>query len=435
MGCPTSYDGKNAIWSKGKLSQLTSGTSTSGVDMYTFNYNAYGQRTSKTYSFAEGSNPIYGGKLLSSEKRFYYDHAGRLIAENTTREYYGTTDENENIVFLYDGNTIVGLQHTVGGIATPYYFHRNPLGDVVGIYDMDGTLVAKYIYDAWGNCTISGDTTNYALAHANPIRYRGYYYDEDTGLYYCNARYYSPKWRRFISPETNALNPYVVNGLNTYVYANNNPIEIVYSGVNTASANGGRMVKTISHFISESYPAGASNAFGFLKGLHWPEFSFGNLAKDLAVSLGEVFGRSIWGLTKDGRTFSTIYTLLEGNNGYTVFDNLPSITGTAFKGISHLLMTVDVISAGYDSYLANHSFGQGALNVVLTAGKNLLVYKASTAVATTTGMWVCAKYGATLGAYAGPVGLVVGAVAGTAVGFVIDQFGDVLIDWVVGWFD
>jgi len=47
---------------------------------------------------------------------------------------------------------------------------------------MDGTLVAKYIYDAWGNCTISGDTTNYALAHANPIRYRGYYYDSETGL-------------------------------------------------------------------------------------------------------------------------------------------------------------------------------------------------------------------------------------------------------------
>ena len=45
-------------------------------------------------------------------------------------------------------------------------------------------------------CTISGDTTNYALAHANPIRYHGYYYDSETGLYYCNARYYSPKWRQ-----------------------------------------------------------------------------------------------------------------------------------------------------------------------------------------------------------------------------------------------
>ena len=61
-------------------------------------------------------------------------------------------------------------------------------------------MVAKYPYDAWGNCTISGETTNTAVANANPIRYRGYYFDSDTGLYYCNARYYSPKWRRLNIP-------------------------------------------------------------------------------------------------------------------------------------------------------------------------------------------------------------------------------------------
>jgi RHS repeat-associated protein len=73
-----------------------------------------------------------------------------------------------------------------------------------------------------GNCTISGNTT---VAKANPIRYRGYYYDEDTGLYYCNARYYSPKWRRFISPDSTAyLDAESVNGLNQYCYCNNDPI-------------------------------------------------------------------------------------------------------------------------------------------------------------------------------------------------------------------
>ena len=73
-----------------------------------------------------------------------------------------------------------------------------------------------------GNCTISG---NAAVAKANPIRYRGYYYDEETGLYYCNARYYSPKWRRFISPDsTSYLDPESVNGLNQYCYCGNDPI-------------------------------------------------------------------------------------------------------------------------------------------------------------------------------------------------------------------
>ena len=75
-----------------------------------------------------------------------------------------------------------------------------------------------YVQD---NCTISGETTDIAVAQANPIRYRGYYYDEDTGLYYCSARYYSPKWRRFISPDDTAyLDPSSVNGLNQYCYCN-----------------------------------------------------------------------------------------------------------------------------------------------------------------------------------------------------------------------
>ncbi len=117
------------------------------------------------------------------------------------------------------------MAYTLNGTTSRYYFQRNLLGDVVAIYDTTGTLVVKYIYDAWGNCTISGETTNYALAHANPIRYRGYYYDDDTGLYYLNARYYSPKWCRFISPDsTPYLDPESVNGLNLYCYCNNDPV-------------------------------------------------------------------------------------------------------------------------------------------------------------------------------------------------------------------
>ena len=118
----------------------------------------------------------------------------------------------------------------VGSTDNTYYFQRNLQGDVVAIYDTNGTLKAKYLYDASGNCTISSETTSYDVANANPIRYRGYYYDDDTGLYYCNARYYSPKWRRFISPDDTAyLSPESVNGLNLYCYCNNDPITLMKS--------------------------------------------------------------------------------------------------------------------------------------------------------------------------------------------------------------
>ena len=98
-------------------------------------------------------------------------------------------------------------------------------GDVIAIYNSNGAKVVEYRYDAYGNCTIASSTTDYALATVNPIRYRGYYFDQETGLYFLNARYYSPEWRRFISPDDTAyLNPENVNGLNLYCYCYNDPV-------------------------------------------------------------------------------------------------------------------------------------------------------------------------------------------------------------------
>jgi RHS repeat-associated protein len=118
----------------------------------------------------------------------------------------------------------IGMVHTTeSGTTATYYFQRNLLGDVIGIYDTNGTKVGGYAYDAWGNCTITLNTNG--IATRNPIRYRGYYYDQDTKLYYLNARYYCPDWRRFISPDdTGCLDPENVNGLNLYAYCYNNPV-------------------------------------------------------------------------------------------------------------------------------------------------------------------------------------------------------------------
>ena len=231
MGCPTTYEGKTATWSKGRLSRLFKGTLATGTSNYAYGYNALGQRVSKTYSYLEGTsgnNSVQAGQVTAYSKNFFYDHAGRLIAESGSKTYYGTGAENESIVYLYDENAIIGMEYTLNGATSRYYFQRNLQGDVVAIYNANGVLKVKYLYDAWGNCTISNDTTDYALASANPIRYRGYYYDDDTGLYYCNARYYSPKWRRFISPDDTAyLDAENVNGLNLYCYCNNDPINYV----------------------------------------------------------------------------------------------------------------------------------------------------------------------------------------------------------------
>ena len=142
------------------------------------------------------------------------------------------------------------MVHTVGTTANTYYFQRNLQGDVVAIYDVNGNLKAKYLYDAWGNCTVASETTSYDVANANPIRYRGYYYDDDTGLYYCDARYYSPKWRRFISPaDAHALSSTSVNGLNMYIYSGNNPVGIIGSDhwMHTSAVSSISPVKNLLH--------------------------------------------------------------------------------------------------------------------------------------------------------------------------------------------
>lgn len=111
-----------------------------------------------------------------------------------------------------------------GGTPTTYYFQRNLLGDVVGIYNTSGTKITEYAYDAYGNCTIKQGAGN-TISKINPIRYRGYYYDRETNLYYLNSRYYNPEWRRFLSPDDSAyLDTESVNGLNLYCYCNNDPV-------------------------------------------------------------------------------------------------------------------------------------------------------------------------------------------------------------------
>ena len=72
-----------------------------------------------------------------------------------------------------------------------YYYDKNVLGDVMAIRDDNGNVVATYKYDAWGNITEQSGS----MANVNPFRYRGYYYDVETGFYYLQTRYYDPEIR------------------------------------------------------------------------------------------------------------------------------------------------------------------------------------------------------------------------------------------------
>ena len=179
------------------------------------------------------------GRLLAAygDNKYSYDADGVRIKKKTANgilhkyftegtrihhEEYGT---HENW-YYYDATGIVGIEHD----GVRYYFQKNIQGDVARIFNANGYLVARYVYDAWGNHTVYDSNGNINtdenfIGNINPFRYRGYYYDIETGLYYLNTRYYDPFACRFINADDiSYIEPETINGLNLYSYCGNNPV-------------------------------------------------------------------------------------------------------------------------------------------------------------------------------------------------------------------
>ena len=222
-----SYYKRSYTWKDGKLKRFFRGSTMVPMSVYEdggYQYNAYGQRISKTYQY-DPNTSISDDASYSYTKTYDYDHNGRLVREKIVQKHILEVTSTREIIYLYDESGMSGFTYSLNG-ASPisYYYRRNLLGDVIGIYNTSGTKVVEYAYDAWGNCTIVY-STNDTLANDNPIRYRGYYLDIENNFYYLNSRYYSPELRRFISPDDTAyLDPETPNGLHLYCYCNNDPV-------------------------------------------------------------------------------------------------------------------------------------------------------------------------------------------------------------------
>ena len=137
--------------------------------------------------------------------------------------------------FIYDesGKPFALKYSTNGTSFQTYYYVLNLQGDVVKLIQANGHVVAQYTYDAWGNVSSSG-----RLAEINPLRYRGYYYDSETGFYYLQSRYYDPVNRRFINADSYASTGQGFIGTNMFAYCNNSPILFVDHDGNDAEAVG-----------------------------------------------------------------------------------------------------------------------------------------------------------------------------------------------------
>ena len=193
-GNAVSYRGYTFTWAKAR--QLAT-ASNSELTM-SFKYDFNGIRTKKTVNGVD-TEYFYVGDMLVSQKT-----------------------GNETINFAY---TAGGAPYGFTYNGTSYFYLTNIQGDIIGIYDSNGNVVVEYTYDSWGKLiSITGSHAS-TIGVKNPLRYRGYYYDTETSLYYLQSRYYDPEIGRFINMDVYFIagNDYI-QGTNMYAYCYNNPV-------------------------------------------------------------------------------------------------------------------------------------------------------------------------------------------------------------------
>ena len=158
-------------------------------------------------------------------------------------------------MIYYISNEVDGLI----GFKYNSYYEKNVQGDIIAIRDNMNNIVAKYTYDTWGNIlsiTDSNDnniTDTTHIGYINPYRYRSYYYDTETNLYYLNSRYYNPVWGRFINADGIVGANQDILSYNLYAYCSNNP-------VNCSDTSGHGSADLIAQSIARFTSEAASNA-------------------------------------------------------------------------------------------------------------------------------------------------------------------------------
>lgn len=214
---PLTFGTKSFSWIGNRwLSSITDSSNNLNVG---YSYNSNGVRTKKQLY-----NPLIPS-IVDRTHQYYLD-GNRIIREKI--DELSPFGLHTSLTYLYSSEGIIGfIKDNVF-----YRYEKNILGDIIAIYQ-GNTLVAKYIYDAYGNhhvynssdqeITYSSNPTHIGIL--NPFRYRSYYYDSESDLYYCNSRYYSPELRRWLNiDDVSYFDSENIDGINLFAYCLNNPV-------------------------------------------------------------------------------------------------------------------------------------------------------------------------------------------------------------------
>ncbi len=272
--------------------------------------------------------------------------------------------------------------------------------------------MVKYVYDAWGNHIVktydeNGDeieSTNH-VGHINPIRYRSYYFDTETGLYFLQSRYYDPQTGRFISmDDISYLEPETINGLNLYAYCGNNPVmrvdpngnawwHWVIGGVLLAASivativTGGAAAGTVAaavHVIAMGATIGGvtSAAIGTIAGgityengvasWDWNSaaegFMWGSVTGVISGALGSALGNIGSTLTKLGKFGNLAYAGVQGLINSGISSSLTAIQGLLTNSFSWDSVGISAAFGFVGGAIGITKWGEGFRNILVGAG-------------------------------------------------------------------
>lgn len=179
---------------------------------------------------------LNGYSDLDNNITYKYNKDGIRIEKNVngliTRYYLENNKiifcekDQDMLYFMYDNNSLIGFKYN----EDTYYYIKNIQEDIIGIMDEDLEQIVTYEYDSWGSIISIKDNNGNDISNnpshignINPFRYRSYYYDVETGIYYLNSRYYNPTWGRFINSDQVLQGNKDILGYNLYTYVSNNP--------------------------------------------------------------------------------------------------------------------------------------------------------------------------------------------------------------------
>ena len=206
IGNPTTYRGATTTWFGRQMQSYSKGNT-----VVSYKYDSDGLRTQKTVN-----GTVYD----------YYYVKGRLVYEKRGNEYA--------YFYCYDADGNIALIRRIilaSGAVGNFYTILNAQGDVVGFRNYTGAVIARFNYDSWGKLLSVTDANGSTLpsssfAYQMAFRYRGYYYDSETGLYYLQSRYYDPDTGRFINADSDQFigKTETINTYNAFVYCDNDSI-------------------------------------------------------------------------------------------------------------------------------------------------------------------------------------------------------------------